>query len=277
MTASLSISKSKTLYLFGALLATLGLAVWAAQRKVVLDTEIYYRFYRTLMADGLTSIFSCQSFEPLFCGGSYVFSSLTGSEVAVHFIWTSLYYVIMLRAFLEFWPRLVSPNRYSVISLATFLFVALNYVDPQAVYFLTRQYVAGSLLTLGVAYCLNKKNPLLPFALASLIHFGAAPIAAVIFFLTRRRIDPKLIAIGAAVGILVLYNLVNFYVVDLYLDSVRYKFEVYTTQNDGTVSITQEIKLLIYWSACIFLFRIARSNLAIAYALVYILYLFTFW
>src|SRR5258707_1128737 len=173
---TLTISKSKTAYLFFAFAAAALVATYSAQRAVLYDTEAYYRFYRSLIDNGITGILSCQSFEPLFCAGSYAFSALTRSESGVHFIWTFLFYIISLRAFLEFWPIFVSENKYSVISLVTFLFVAINYVDPQAVYFLTRQYVASSLLMLGVAYCANNKNPLLPFALACLIHFGALPI-----------------------------------------------------------------------------------------------------
>ena len=275
MTVSLSISKSKTAYLFAALVACLMFATYAAQREVMYDTENYYQFYRDLIEHGFTDILSCQSFEPLFCGGSYAFAKLTGSAPAVHFIWAFLFYAITLRAFLELWPHFVSQNKYTVISLITFFFAAINFVDAQQVYFLTRQYVASSLLMLGAAHCANKKSPLLAFAFASLIHFGAAPIAALLFFATRRRINLKFVAIGLGVLVVFAYFSSN-YIVDLYLASVRYRINEYANRNDGNVTIVQEIRLILYWSAALYMFKIAKSKLLRAYILIYAFYLISF-
>ena len=276
MTLSLRISKSKTLYLFAAFFAALAATTVAAQREVLSDTEVYYFFYRSLIDNGITSIFSCQAFEPLFCGGSYVFASLTGSQAAVHFLWAFVFYITMLRAFLALWPVLIPESRYTLISFATFLFVSLNYVDPEAIYFLTRQYVAASLLMLGVVRIVHKRSPLISFALAFLIHFGSLPIAVVLYLATRERIGWKLfVAAAAALGVY-FYYLSDLIAINVYLDSVRARVEIYANRNDGNVTIVQEIRLLLYWTAAIYMFRIAQSRLALAYVIVYVAYLFSF-
>jgi len=278
MTVSLRISKTKTFYLIFAFLGALAAATYSAQREVLIDTEVYYSFYTNLIEQGITNVYSCWGFEPFYCAGSYAFATLTQSEAAVHFTWAFLFYAITLRGVLMVWPAFVSEqNVYSVISLVTFLFVSLNYVDPQAVYFLTRQYVAASLLMLGVAKSVTNRSPVIPFACAVLIHFGALPIAAVIFLVTRRRIDWKLVA--GALGVLFLgvyYYLTNLILIDAYVDVVTYKIGEYVAKNDGDVTIVQEIKLLIYWSFAVLMFWMTRSYMALAYVLVYVAYLFSF-
>ena len=277
MTVGLTISKTKTLYLIFGLLAALIMATWAAQSEVVSDTERYYAFYRHLMTSGITSIFSCQSSEPLFCVGSYAFASLTGSEPAVHFIWVFLYYAVTLRAFLLFWPLFLPQyNKYSVVSLLTFMFVALNYVDAQATYFLTRQYVAAAFLMLGAAHCARQKNPLIAFACAAMIHLGSIPIAALLFVATRPRLDWKFFVVALGGLAIFVFYLANLTFIDVYLDSVEVRVEMYATKNDGDVTIMQEIRLLLYWAVALIIFRNARSNLFLPYILIYIAYLFTF-
>jgi hypothetical protein len=276
MTVGLTISKTKTLYLIFGVLAALAMTTWASQRDVLSDTANYYSFYRHLLTSGITSIFSCQSFEPLFCGGSYALVSLTGSEAAVHFIWVFLYYAVTLRAFLLLWPLFIPQYTYTVLSLLTFMFVALNYVDAQAVYFLTRQYVAAAFLMLGAVHCARQKNPIIAFACATMIHLGSLPIAALLFVATRPRIDWKFIAVALAGLAIFVFYLANLTIFDFYLDSIQTRVELYANKNDGTVTIMQEIRLLLYWALALIIFRNARSNLFLPYILIYIAYLFTF-
>jgi hypothetical protein len=129
---------------------------------------------------------------------------------------------------------------------------------------------------LGVANCLNKKSPVFTFACASLIHFGALPIATLLFFVTRRRLDPKVFLGAAAVGVLFVYYLANLSLFDFYLDTLRYKVEAYATKNDGDVTFVQEVRLPIYWSAAVLIFAIIRSPIAVGYILIYLAYLVTF-
>jgi hypothetical protein len=116
----------------------------------------------------------------------------------------------------------------------------------------------------------------LPFAAAGLIHFGALPIAAVIFLVTRRRFDWRLVAAGLVGLFVFIYYLSELLVIDAYLDSLTVKIEEYTNRSDGAVTLTQEIRLFLYWSAAILMFRFTKPNLAIAYVLVYLAYLVSF-
>jgi len=275
MMSSLSISRSKGTYLALSLLAILAIALYGAQREVEYDLEVYFFFYRSLIEEGITSVVSCQSFEPLFCVGSFVFSEFTGSELATHFIWTCLFYLVTLRAFLLFWPLFVPDNRYSVISFIAFVFISINYVDPQAVYFLTRQYVASSLIMLGIARYANNKSPTFSFILAALIHFGALPIIVLVYLCTRSRLNVKT-AIAAIVILLVAVYLSSNTLVQFYVSSVQYKLTEYQSKNDGDVTALQEIRVFVYLMTTAYIFKSIKTKLSLSFVLLYIFYLFTF-
>jgi hypothetical protein len=215
-------SKSKLIFFISVVPIILLLGYWASLREVTVDTEVYYLFYESIINYGWVGPQSCQSFEPLFCATSYFVSSLTDSPMLTHFFWVILFYGVTLKSFLIFW-RICLPNSpYSFISLICFIFVSINYIDPQIIYFLTRQYVASSFLVLGLAYVAVDKNPKFPLIIALLIHFGSIPISILIYTFSRRKIiNRNMVIVLILISIFLFYF--DSYIIEIYYESVKLK------------------------------------------------------
>ena len=164
----------------------MALSLWAGLRGLDdTDTVFYLLFYQSLIDEGIIGIQSCQSFEPIFCSLSFVAGYVVNSNVLVQYFWVFLYFTTTLKAFSLLYG-FASPNyKFRFAAVLYFAFISINYVDPQIVFFLTRQYVASAFLMLGFARIATDKNPSICFLLATLIHFGALPIALIAFIFSR--------------------------------------------------------------------------------------------
>lgn len=260
-------------YWMMALLWAWGLAEYSTSRDVFGDIQVYYRFYDMLAKGTATSIaIGCSSFEPGYCGGSYIFRHATGSAANTHLAWVAAYYLITFAAIRDFWLHFFGTRRVGGLFMLVFMFVALNYVEPQQISYLVRQYVASALVMFGLGRVVVGRNPLLWCVLAMSIHFGSAPICALII-LAHRGLPLKWLLVGA-IGAIAIY-LSNSYLFELYFESIKYKFGEYQSKFDGDVTIVQEIKILLYLSLCVYTFRNYRK-IALIFILSYVFYLCTF-
>lgn len=271
---SLRINKYKTVFLLFGLAFIALISTYSLSREVASDSKVYYNFYENLIQNGLHSIQGCQSFEPVYCVGSYAIAYIAGKDWLTHYAWIFVYYSVTLFAFIKFWDGVNSKVRYSFLSFLMFVFITINYVEPLQVSFLLRQYVSSAFLLLGVAEMMRKKNPVIACILAALIHFGSIPIAIVILAFSRVRY--LFAGTLTAVCITFLTYLLNPYILEVFSQSVLHKISLYSYLNtSGDVSFFQEIKLLLYFAILLIAFR-KHKNVFFFYITIYSLYLLSF-
>jgi EpsG family len=266
----------KTQYWAIAIILVLLLTFWASLRGFDdVDTEVYLYFYQNLISEGISGIQSCQSFEPIFCSLSFAVGQISQSEHIVQYFWAFVYFSVTLKAFSVLYS-LINPNyKYNFAAIVFFVFISVNYVDPQIVFFLTRQYVASAFLMLGIARIATNKSPHLSFSAAILVHFGALPLAIIAFLFSRnfRPSKNQIFLIGILLLIFIFY--IDSYFIEVYKESIKYKIEEYSDKNDGDVTPIQEVKLLIYWGAFIWFCRQTRIRLVLAGVIIYLFYIST--
>jgi hypothetical protein len=239
------------------------------------DTQVYLHFYQNLIDEGLVGIQGCQSFEPIFCGVSLGLGHVSSSNIFVHYFWVFLYFLVTLKAFTILYCAVFPGYKINYAAIIFFIFVAINYVDPNAVFYLTRQYVASAFLMLGFAKIVAGKNCSFSFILAILIHFGALPIVLITYIVTRRSdIDWRYVVLAASVFFLLFYEFIND-IITMYSDSLKYKLDIYQDKNDGDVALVQQLKLILYWGLSAWFFLRNNQGLFFAVLLIYIFYLLT--
>ena len=272
----MKIRTDTSLYLSATLLLVFALSFWAGLRGLDdADTEVYLLFYQKLIDEGIIGIQSCQSFEPLFCGLSLVASYALGSSILTQYFWVFLYFSVTLRAFSLLYGLAFPDNKFRFVAVLYFAFIAINYVDPQIVFFLTRQYIASAFLMLGFAKIAGDKNPSINFLIATLIHFAAFPIALIAYIFSRRFELRWQYAIPIFSLVFLFFYFMDSYIFEVYFESLRYKVMEYSDKNDGTVTLTQELKLFIYWGLSIWFFLRSRVRLVLALIFIYLFYLGT--
>lgn len=265
-----------SLYWGATLFLTLALTSWAGLRGLDgVDTKVYLLFYQNLIDEGIVGIQSCQSFEPIFCGLSLAAGYASDSNVFVQYFWVFLYFATTLRAFSILY-EVVSPEyKFRFVAILYFAFIAINYVDPQIVFFLTRQYVASAFLMLGFAKIATDKSPSISFLAATLIHFGAFPIALIAYIFSRKFELRWRHAIPISGVVLLFFYFVDSYIFEVYFESLKYRAQEYSDKNDGDVTPIQEFKLLLYWGLSAWFFLRKRIKLVLALFFIYIFYLLT--
>lgn len=258
------------------ILLSIVFSYWASLRGYDdADTEVYLLFYQRLIEDGIVGIQSCQSFEPLFCGTSFIVGNIFGSNVLVQYFWVFIYFLTSFKAFTIFYNIIHFDYKFKFDAALYFAFISINYVDPQIVFFLTRQYVAASFLMLGFAMVASKRNPLLSFGAAILMHFGSFPIALIAYLASRNLKFKRNELIMFAVLIIIILYFLDAYFIEVYFESMKYKIEEYADKNDGDVTFIQEFKLFIYLGLSVWLFLRTHTKLVLATTLIYLFYLFT--
>jgi hypothetical protein len=171
---------------------------------------------------------------------------------------------------------LASPEyKFRFVAILYFAFISINYVDPQIVFFLTRQYVASAFIVLGFAKIATEKNPSISFLAATLIHFGAFPIVLIAYIFSRKFELRWWHAIPISGVVLLFFYFVDSYIFEVYFESLKYKTQEYSDKNDGDVTPIQEFKLLLYWGFFAWFFLRKRINLVLALFVIYIFYLLT--
>lgn len=272
----MKIRTDASLYLSATLLLVFALSFWSGLRGLDgEDTKVYFLLYQNLIDEGITGIQSCQSFEPIFCGISLAVGYAFDSNVLVQYFWVFLYFTITLRAFSILYGLAFPENKFRFVAVLYFAFIAINYVDPQIVFFLTRQYVASAFLMLGFAKIAVDKNPSIDFLTATLVHFGAFPIA-LIAYICSRRFELRWWYLIPIFGLaFFIFYFIDTYSFEVYFESLKYKMMEYSDKNDGTVTLTQELKLFIYWGLSIWFFLRSRVRLVLALIFIYLFYLGT--
>ncbi|CAN1499023.1 EpsG family [Burkholderiaceae bacterium] len=252
------------------------LSFWAGLRGFDgVDTEVYLLFYQKLIDNGIVGIQSCQSFEPVYCGLSFTAGYISNNIFFVHYFWVFIYFSTTFRAFSILY-NLVSPKyKFRFVAVLFFTFIAINFIDPQIVFFLTRQYVASAFLMLGFAKIATDKNPSISFIIATLIHFGAFPIALIAYVLSRKFELKWWYTITLPGAVLLLIYFWDSYIFEVYFESLKYKSVEYSDKNDGDVTPIQEVKLILYWGLSAWFFLRKRIKIVLALFFIYIFYLLT--
>jgi hypothetical protein len=239
------------------------------------DTAVYLLFYEDLINTEFNGLESCQSFEPLFCTASYLLSHIFQYSLAVHYAWAFLFFIITY-----FSLSILIDNSFKYVWTKTiiYIFISINYVDPQIVFFLTRQYVASSLLTLGIALFISNRSPVIPFLSAALIHFGSTPIALILFiFFQIRKNNTSLVFFIPPLLLLLAYIIfVESYFLEIYFESIKLKLDDYSDRNDGDLTLAQEIKLIFYWSLAFLFLKKEKHKIHNSLIFIYAFYLITF-
>ncbi len=263
-------------YWGGTLFLVLALSLWAGLRGLDdADTTVYLNFYQNLIDQGFIGIQSCQSFEPIFCGLSLAAGYALDSNLLVQYFWVFLYFATTLKAFSILYGLVWPDYKFRFVAVLYFAFISINYVDPQIVFFLTRQYVASAFLMLGFARIANDKNPSICFLLATLIHFGALPIALIAFVFSRGFELRWWHVIPFFSSIILLFYFFDSYVFEVYFESLKYKAGEYSDKNDGDVTPIQELKLILYLGLSAWFFLRNRIKLVLALFFIYLFYLIT--
>ena len=265
----------KIITIYTKFLLIIGLVFWSSKRgNLGADTQVYLLFYEQSILNGLVSINSCQSFEPLFCVISFFVGRIFNSSLIVHLFWVFLYYLLSTLSFLKIYNLIGVKNYYSNF-LFYLIFALINFTDPHIIYFLTRQYVASAIVIFGVVRIIENKNPIAPFFLAFLIHFGVAPIIFILYIFSNFSIKKLLTLTGLLIGSFFAVILYDMYIIEVYFESIKYKIYAYQSKNDGTVTLLEEIKLLLYWFALILFASSVKPRLALALFFIYLFYIAT--
>lgn len=270
---SAKIKTANLFYFCFVILLLVLIAAYSVSREVIGDTQVYYDFYNSLIAEGLHNAEDCKSFEPLYCAGSYAIAKITRADWLTHYVWILIYFSAVFFAFQKFWSGFNSASKFGITSFVAFFLISINYVDPQAVSFLLRQYVASSLLVIGISFLMQERNPTVHLLLAILIHFGALPLALIILFFYNK--NYFFIGSAMAATIVIIMQFSGSALIDSYIQSVMYKFTLYEDLSNGDVSFIQELKLIVYLALSIYAFR-NHKRIWLAYISMYIFYLITF-
>lgn len=266
----MKINFNKFFYLCSVAFVTTLLVFYGDSEPTLSDKAVYRDFfsYLSTLQDSVPyNLEACHSFEPFFCYFSYFLSYLLKSDTVVHWVWVYIYYIFTALTFLIFWHSLVGKQLYSPKSFLALSFVLIFFVDPVALFFLTRQYVAASLLMLMLSFALLGSNVLGLIAkiVALGVHFFSFFIIFINFCTKTIRLNIKFFWMSCLllIGIALLLS--------FYSDVLINKYYLYKNVNDGRVTLSEEVKLFIFLSMCILAFRKYRivSN---CYALLLLLY-----
>lgn len=270
----MKINIDKFFYLLSVAFVVALLVFYGDSGPIVFDKAVYRDFFSFLvkLQDPITlDLEMCHAFEPFFCFFSYSLTYILKSDVLIHYVWSFIYYICTTLSFLIFWHYLVDKKLYSLKSFVALCFALIFFVDPVAVLFLTRQYVASSLLMLMLAFSLLGSHIL---ALLSKIaalgtHFYSFFLILVNFCTKTIRLNIKFFSLSCLflIGIALLLNYYNEVLIN--------KYYLYKTVNDGEVSLLQEVKLFIFLLLSMLAFR-KYPNLSNYYGLLLLLYPLTF-
>ena len=99
------------------------------------DTVTYLDFYQSVLTNGIGGRNGCQSFEPVFCVLSFIAVNAFHSPLVTQYFWVFLYFIITFKAFSIFYGLMGPKNNHTFVSTLFFIFICINYVDPQIIFF----------------------------------------------------------------------------------------------------------------------------------------------
>jgi hypothetical protein len=266
----MKINLNKFFYLSSAAFVITLLVFYGDSGAIVSDKAVYRDFFSFLAAlkDSVPyNLETCQSFEPFFCFFSYFLSYILKSDTLVHWAWGFIFYILTTLSFLILWHYLVGKRIYNLKSFCALCFVLIFFVDPMALFFLTRQYIASSFIMFMLVFALSGSHVIaLMSKIAALgIHFFSIFLILVNFCKRTIRLSVKFFLISFLFLISIALCL-NFY-----SEVLIYKYHLYKTINDGDVALLEEVKLFIL----LFMSRLAFKkypDLSNYYGLLLLLY-----